>query len=122
MRQVGAEHRYRVAVRAQRRETDRLLTRTALSKKVLDIHRPPLPRELARKRLKAPHQPATVPDGLRGEPSSQHLGPPAVEHGIEYALVSTEEPDSRIAQEPRYEPRDTICHHISPPWNHALDA
>lgn len=117
MRQVGAEHRHGIAVRAQRLQADRLLTGTQPGEEFIDIDRTPLPWEFTGELLEPAQQLAAFLDGVRREPSCQHLCPPAIQHGRENPLVGPKEPDTRIHQHPSAG-RNPERHHSLQPLNH----
>jgi hypothetical protein len=110
MRQVRAEHRYGVAVRAKRLQADRLLTGTQSCQEIVYIHWTPLPRKLTFELLEPFQQLAALLDGLRCEPAGQHLCAPAIQHGGEDTLVGPEQPDIQINQHPRDETRHDTTH------------
>lgn len=49
-------------------------------------------------------------DGVRREPTGQHLRPPAIQHGRENTLVGPEKPNVRIHQHPRDKTRNGTTH------------
>ena len=103
MRQVRAEHRHGVAVRAQRLQADRFRARAQIGQEVINVGGAPLPRKFTRKALKTLQQLAALLDGLSREATRQHLRPPAIEHGSENPFISPEQPNVRIHQHPRDE-------------------
>jgi hypothetical protein len=110
MRQVGTEHRHGIAVRAQRLQADRLRTGTQSGQKIIDVCRTPLPRKFTGEFLEPFQQLAALLDGLRREPTGQHLCPPASQHEGENPLIGSEQPNIRIHQHPRDETRNGTTH------------
>lgn len=106
MCQVGAEHRHGIAVRAQRLQADRFLAGTQSGQELIYIHRTPLPGKFTCEFLEPFQQLAALLDGLRREPTGQHLCPPAIQHGRENPLIGSKKPNVRIHQHPRDETRN----------------
>jgi hypothetical protein len=108
VRLAGTEHRNRVAIRPQRREADRLLARAALGHVVFQVDRPPSPRERAGVLLEPAQHAAATFDRLGGQPTSHHLGLPAVDHRVEHAIFGSKKTDPGVSKNPRNEARNSL--------------
>jgi hypothetical protein len=108
MGQVGAEHRYGVAVGAQRGQPDRPASGPHLGEEVFDVDRPPRPRIVAGEDLEPPDDPGAGLDRVDRQAAGEHLAAPAIEHRLEHPVMGPEQADIRIPQNPRHEARNTI--------------
>jgi hypothetical protein len=105
---VGTEHRDRVAVGTQRRETDRLLAGAALGHVVVQVDGPPRPRERAGVLLEPAQHATAALDRLGGQSAGQHLRLPAVEHRVEHAIFGSKQTDLGVSKYPRNEARNSL--------------